>query len=227
MSRFLVVSLLALLLGACSERESVSFIPASPLTPEEIEQATAGLRNNPEFADLAAGAASDSMFTYRVADIQQALKGIDAQDELVSFCSSVVVDGATRLVLLAPPVGDAVMVKSASCSPVEGGLSCGSVSAEAMAFYKQKDYFFALQDGVTKTEADRLMYLFENKGITNLPAAFSQYDFTTVTAIGKSAEIYRVSLGDRFCASCSAQVTLLMTPNDELVLAGEPQQSCN
>lgn len=227
MARLAIVLLSVLILSACTEQESVSFIPASPLTPEEIQQATEGLRNNPEFADLAAGAADDSMFTYRVEDIQRALKGVDAEDELVSFCSSVVVDGATRLVLLAPPEGDSVVVKSASCSPVEGGLSCGSLIAEEMAFHKQKNYFFALQDGVTRTEAARVMYLFENKGIMNLPEAFKQYDFTTVTAIGKSAEIYRVSLGDRFCAACSAQVNVLTTPNDELVLAGEPQQTCD
>jgi hypothetical protein len=219
-----------LLLGACTKQESVSFIPSSPLTPAEIEQARAGLRNSPESADLDADAviaAGDSMFTYRVEDIQRALQGIDGADELVSFCSSVVMDGATSLVLLAPATSETVVVKSASCSPVQGGLSCGSISSVQMAWYKRPDIFFELRGSVDTREANSVLARFERGGIQQLPSDLQHFDYSAVTAIGKTDSGYRLELGDRFCPACNTLLDVVITSTDELMLVGAPQQLCH
>lgn len=228
MRRILFASLATLLAGACS-KDSVSFIPASPLTAAEVEQARQAFRNSPENSDLDVNEvveANGSMFTYRVEDIQKALNGIASDDNLISICSSNVIDGAARIVLLAPEQADSVLVKSASCTPVQGGLSCGSVAEATMGYYKLPDTYFALQDGVTSAEARALMAQFEAGGITNLPEALQDYDLDNVMAISKSAEIYTLSLGDRYCNSCNAKVSVVMSPGSQLTVVGEPVMNC-
>lgn len=212
MTRTSLALLVILALAACEKKETVSFIPASPMTAAENVRATAS---------------NASLFTYRTEDVLRGLDGLEAGDQVVAFCPSKVIEGAMRLILQAPPGDGTVTVKTTSCSPVEGGMNCGVVNATERGFYKSPDNFFLLQDGVTQNEADRVMYLFETKGILNIPEQFSRFDFSTVMAIGKSAEIFRLSLSDPpHCETCSAQVSVVITAEDELALVGEPVQQC-
>jgi hypothetical protein len=99
-----IALLVSVLFGCTTQKESI-FIPASPLTQEEIEKEKERFRNDPELAEFDVDEISGDgkgMFTCREEDIRSAFPSLTKDDERISLCGNSEMSNATLLVFSSP-----------------------------------------------------------------------------------------------------------------------------
>ena len=99
-----IALLVSVLFGCTTQKESI-FIPASPLTQEEIEKETERFRNDPELAEFDVDEIigdGKGMFTCREEDIRSAFPSLTKDDERLSLCGNSEMSNATLLVFFFP-----------------------------------------------------------------------------------------------------------------------------
>lgn len=216
-----ILSMIIFLCG-CAAQKNTSFIPASPLTQEEIDEHRKQFESDPEWADYTfedVFGNGQGMFRYREEDIRAALPEIDSEDKQLSLCSNSIMSGATAIVFsskLDNP--NRILLKTASCGPVEGGLACDSVSEERKYIYK--DIFFNLGSGFKYEEAVEVLAVFESKGIDNLPEWHRKvFGFKSVNAISKTMEGYLIGAGEVFCGGCVTKIIVKpeLSPESKII----------
>ncbi|RLA42736.1 MAG: hypothetical protein DRR42_22915 [Gammaproteobacteria bacterium] len=232
MRRSIIFLALVVFSAACLSEDGAVFIPLSPMTEIEIEQAKEQFRSDPEMADFDVddvfGDGTD-IYTYRESDIRLALAGIEDSDERLSLCSNTIAGGATRIVYLSSVRGHDVIVKSASCKQAEGGLSCNPVEANSKQFYREPKNYFSVEGEVTYDEASLLLSIYEKYGIADLPKWYQGFTVSSVNTISKVPGGYKLSLGEIYCGGCKATfvVRLEEAGNEQrLILVNEPEGVC-
>ncbi|WP_444906023.1 hypothetical protein ACJJIR_15485 [Microbulbifer sp. SSSA008] len=213
--RIVLLIFLALNIFGCAAQKETIFIPASPLTRKEVEEEKERLKNDPEWADFDVEEIigdGRGMFTYREEDIRAALTGINKSDKRLSLCSNSIMSGATSIVFVAETdEPHQVKIKSASCSPVGGGLSCRPVETDWEYQYKGI-YFSAGILGYEK--AIDVISAFERLGIEGLPDWHRKvFGVGSVNSVEKTMNGYLIGVGELFCGGCVSEI-LVTTSHD-------------
>ncbi|MFW0778382.1 MAG: hypothetical protein ACN2B6_11775 [Rickettsiales bacterium] len=212
----LITCIVISLFGCATQKESI-FIPASPLTKKEIEAEKERFRNDPEWADfdveeiIGDGA---GMFTYKEEDIRSALDGINDSDKRLSLCSNSIMSGATSIVYVAETnEPHQVEIKTASCGPVGGGLSCQPIEHDWKYEYKGI-YFSAGMLGFEKSI--EVISAFEKYGIEGLPDWHRKvFGVKSVNSVEQTMNGYLIGVGELFCGGCVAKILVTATRDAE------------
>ncbi|MCL1107854.1 hypothetical protein [Shewanella algicola] len=211
--RIILISILAFSLFGCASHSESIFIPASPLTQEEIDAEKERFRNDPEWADIDVEEMigdGKGMYTYREKDIRSALKGIEDSDERLSLCSNSIMSGATSIVFLGKTnEPNRVNLKTASCGPVKGGLACQPMKSNWKHQYK--DIYF--NAGMLRYEkALKVILAFEERGIENLPDWHRKmFGVNSVNSVEETMNGYLIGVGELFCGGCVAKILVKPT----------------
>lgn len=215
--RIILTTLLISSLFGCSSHTKSTFIPSSPLTHDEVEAEKDLIRNDPEWSDIDVDeylGDGKGMFTYRDSDIRSALTGIENSDIRLSLCSNSMMSGATSVVFSSKTdEPNRIKLKSASCSPVEGGLECGKVDYDLKYQYKNIYFNSGMLD---YDKAVEIIKLFEFSGIEDLPRWHSKmFSVDSVTSVERTLNGYLIGVGNVYCGGCVAKLLVKPVLDDQ------------
>jgi len=172
------------------------------------------------------------VYTFSTADFRVAFPNIAETDKQASFCSNSMMSGASRLVFFSPVSDNMVRIKASGCRLEKDGISCTPMTESIKYFFESPEYNFVLEDGVSFAEASKLLTIFRDDGIAGLPDWFERqkFGYLDVTSIGKSNDIFVLTLGEFFCRGCKATFKVrFLNPDGEtpsLTLVGDPEGMC-
>lgn len=205
-----LILLISVLFGCATQKESV-FIPASPLTKEEIEKEKERFRNDPEWAEFDAEEIigdAKGMFTYREKDIRSAFPTLKKEDKQLSLCSNSVMSNATLLVFSSPVEAEEnrKWLKTSSCSPTEKGLACQPMELDIK--YEYQDVLFDTGLGLEYEKAVEIIEFFKEHGIENLPRFEQRFSYKQINKVENTRNGFLIGFGELFCSGCVSKVVV-------------------
>ena len=150
--RIVVFTLLCTLcsIPATAQKPDRGFIPHTLVTEQDLDEYKAELVRGHGVKESAAEEfirdMSNEQYKYTDEDFRKAFPQLLPGDKQASLCSNSLMSGATRLVYLSPPSENTVGVKSSTCNPVQGGLSCSPLSEHQSYFFESPENHFTLDD---------------------------------------------------------------------------------
>ncbi|MCH1919384.1 hypothetical protein L9G15_08075 [Shewanella sp. A3A] len=225
MYRIITMILVCMFSFACAGKQAY-FIPASPLTPQEVEDGIREIAKDPEFSleDAKKRFGDGSRFSkFREDDVRAAFPELMPEDTQVSLCIYSTRERGTIITFLAPPQQKTVVLKLASCGQRGTGLQCNPLVEREMYFFEKPKNTFELENGATYEEAIHILSLFKWASINgNMPKGFS---YESVTIISKTPAGYRLALAGRNCGGCSVSLDIKIQ-SGQIVLLKNPEQMC-
>jgi hypothetical protein len=206
------------------------FIPFSAATKEEVAEFREGMKSQQfteEEIDEAIRLGFGS-FLYREADVRATFANVRPTDRQLSVCTNSIMGGATRIVFISEPAAPVVTVKTASCSAHAGGLWC-SPMAERRAYFLESPEEFFFVSGLTFEDARAVLLAYEQDVRPNLPDWFARHSLREVTNVAATAQGYRLTFGEFYCAGCESEITVRFEKrgrDEHLTLVGEPKGMC-
>lgn len=212
------------------------FIPHAALTEQELAEYKDELIHdhgwNEATAEEFVSTADTEIYRFTDNDFRKAFLRILPDDKQASMCSNFVMSGATRLVYLSPASGNKVTVKTSTCAPVEGGLSCSPLLETERYYFESPMRNFALNDDVSFDEASDLLLMYRDHGISGLPDWYERqrFGYLDVSSISRTGDIYVLRLGEFFCRHCTATFKVRVERTNgkkpRLILVEDPEGVC-
>ena len=204
-----VILLISALLGCASQTKTI-FIPASPLTQEEIEKEKERFSNDPLWDGFDVEEVigdGKGMMTYRESDIRSAFPSLTENDEQLSLCSNSMMSNATLLVFSSPAESaNRKWIKTASCSPAENGLFCRPLELDIK--YDYEGVLFDTGLGVEYEEATIIIDLFKRSGIEGLPQFQQRFTHEMINKVQKTTHGFLIGFGEIYCSGCVSDVII-------------------
>lgn len=140
-------------------------------------------------------------------DFRMAFPEINESDTQASLCTNHMLRGSNiRLVYLSPASDNSVIAKSSRCSRTDDGFLCSSLKLQKAYFFEMPESYFTLKNNVSFDEAEIILSIFRDQGIANFSPVHGMYTYQDVTAIGKTGDLYTLSLGDQICSGCATSI---------------------
>lgn len=203
-----VALLISFLFGCVTQKEAV-FIPASPLTQEEIEKEKERFRNDPEWAEFDVEEIigdGKGMVTYREEDIRSAFPYLESDDKQLSLCSNSIMGNATLVVFSSPAEPNRKWVKTSSCSLTERGLVCQPLELDIK--YEYQGILFDTGLGLEYQEATKIIEFLKSHSIEGLPRFEQRFSYKQINKVENTRNGYLIGFGELFCSGCVSQVVV-------------------
>ena len=205
--RIIQIALLISILFGCATQKETIFIPASPLTQEEIATEKERFKKALGWAEFDVEEIigdGKGMFKYREEDIRSAFPSLERDDKQLSLCSNSVMSNATLLVFTSPAEPNRKWVKTSSCSPTEKGLVCQPLELDIK--YEYQGILF--DTGLEYEEAVKIIEFFESHSIEGLPRFEQRFSYKQINKVERTRNGFLIGFGELFCSGCISEVVV-------------------
>lgn len=205
--RIIQIALLVSILFGCATQKETIFIPASPLTQEEIATEKERFKKALGWAEFDVEEIigdGKGMFKYREEDIRSAFPSLERDDKQLSLCSNSVMSNATLLVFTSPAEPNRTWVKTSSCSPTEKGLVCQPLELDIK--YEYQGILF--DTGLEYEEAVKIIEFFESHSIEGLPHFEQRFSYKQINKVESTRNGFLIGFGELFCSGCISEVVV-------------------